>query len=170
MNEEWRPIEGYEGLYEVSSYGRVRSVDRYVKYSNGQIHLHKGRILSPTKDTDGYLKVVLNCNRKCKTIRVHKLVAQAFLLNADNLPEVNHIDEDKINNRADNLEFCDRKYNINYGTRNIRSKDTHIKNGYWTGLSREEYRKKYYQENRDKFREYRHQYYLKKKEHIQNNV
>ena len=134
--EEWRPVVGYEGLYEVSSYGRVRSFDRYVKYSNGQIHLHKGRILSPGKDTIGYLFVILSCNGKRKIINVHRLVAEAFISNINNLPEVNHKDEDKTNNRVENLEWCDHKYNMNYGTRNIRAKETAIKNGSWSGLSR----------------------------------
>ena len=162
MIEEWRPIEGYEGLYEVSSYGRVRSLDRYVKSKGESYRLHKGRVLSPIKDTGDYLKVDLCCNGKCKTINVHKLVAEAFLPNPDNLPEVNHIDEDKINNRVDNLEWCDRSYNISYGTRTERQKKTNIQNGFWTGLSREEYLKKYYQENK----EHRKRYYQEKKDHI----
>ena len=174
MIEEWRTIEGYEGLYEVSSYGQVRSFDRYVKYSDGRIHLHKGKVLSPIKDKDGYLQVVLNCNGKRKRIKVHRLVAQAFILNIDNLPQVNHKDEDKTNNRVDNLEWCTAKYNVNFGTARIRSRDTNIKNGYWTGLNKKEYKKKYYEENKDKIKEYMrnysHQYYLKKKEQIQNNV
>ena len=115
MIEEWRPIEGYEGLYEVSNTGKVRSVDRYVKYSNGQIHLHKGKVLSPVKSNFGYLLVSLCCNGKYKSISVHRLVAQAFIENPDNLPEINHKNEDKTNNSVDNLEFCDRSYNNNYG-------------------------------------------------------
>ena len=190
MNEEiWKPIEGYEGLYEVSNTGRVRSFDRYVKYSNGQIHLHKGKVLSPIKDTDGYLQVVLHCNGKCKTIKVHRLVAQAFIPNPDNLPQINHKDEDKLNNCVENLEWCTAKYNINYGTRNIRRRETLIKNGSWSGLSREEYNKRYYDENKDNIKKYKKkylkkyyqenkekilmqkkEYYLKKKEEIQNNV
>ena len=150
MTEEiWRPIVGYEGLYEVSSYGRVRSLDRYVNNNS----FRKGKVLSPGKDTIGYLFVVLSCNGKCKTIRVHRLVAQAFIPNPDNLPEINHINEDKTDNRVDNLEFCNRKYNINYGSRKDKVKDTKIKNGYWTGLSKKDLGK----------REYNHQYYLKRK-------
>ena len=191
MNEEiWRPIVGYEGLYEVSSYGRVRSLDRYVKGKS--YRLHKGKVLSPGKNSRGYLSIVLSYNGKHKVITVHRLVAEAFLPNPDNLPEINHKDEDKTNNRVDNLEFCDHKYNVNYGTRKDRARDTAIKNGYWTGLSRKESMKKYYQENKDKIKEYRkeyshkynHNYYQKnrekilmqkkecrkKKEMIQNNV
>ena len=193
MIEEWRPIEGYEGLYEISSYGRVRSLDKYVKSKSESYRLHKGKVLSPEKNTRGYLSVVLSYNGKHKTITVHRLVAQAFLPNPDNLPEINHKDEDKTNNNVTNLEWCDHKYNVNYGTRNIRAKETAIKNGYWTGLSRKESMKKYYQENKDKIKEYRKEYshkynqkyyqenkdricewkkeyYRKKKEQIQNNV
>lgn len=156
MTEEiWKPIEGYEGLYEVSSYGRVRSLDRYVKGRYGNYRLHKGKILSPAKDTTGYLKVVLSCNGKSKTIKVHRLIAQTFILNPDNLPEVNHKDEDKTNNRVENLEFCNRKYNCNYGSRNIRRRETLIKNGSWTGLSEKEYYRKYRNEHRDHINEYR---------------
>ena len=166
MIEEWRPIEGYEGLYEVSNTGQVRSLDRYVEYSNGQIHLHKGKVLSPAKDPDGYLKVVLNCNRKCKIITVHRLVAKAFIPNLDNLPQINHKDEDKTNNNVDNLEWCDAKYNMNFGTARIRRRETLIKNGYCTGLGRDEYRKKYYQENKDKLKEYSQKYYKENKDRI----
>ena len=148
MNEEWRPIEGYEGLYEVSNLGRVRSLDMYVKSRYGNYRLHKGKVLSPTKDRYGYLTVTLNCNGKSKTIKIHRLVAQAFLPNPDNLPQVNHRDENPSNDNVDNLEWCNAKYNSNYKTRNIRIRETAIKNGNWTGLSREEYQ---------------HQYYLKKK-------
>ena len=166
MIEEWRSVVGYEGLYEVSNTGQIRSFDRYVKYSNGQIHLHKGRILSPGKNTKGYLSVVLNCSGKRKTITVHILVAEAFIPNPDNLPEINHKNEDKINNRVENLEWCDRKYNLNYGTARIRSRNTNIKNGYWTGLSREEYMKEYREKNREKIREQSREYNKKNREKI----
>ena len=169
MIEEWRPIEGYEGLYEVSNLGRVRSLDMYVKVGYGNYRLHKGKVLSPTKNKNGYLKVNLYCNGKQKTIDVHRLVTEAFLPNPDNLPQVNHKDENKTNNRVENLEWCDVKYNLSYGTARIRERDTKIKNGYYTGLSKEEYRKKWCQENKDKIREINRRYYLnRKKEQIQN--
>ena len=169
MTEEiWRPVVGYEGLYDVSSYGRVRSLDRYVKGRYGNYRLHKGKILSPAKDTTGYLKVVLACNGKCKTIKVHRLVAQVFILNPDNLLEVNHKDEDKTNNRVENLEWCNRKYNCNYGSRNIRRRETLIKNGSQTGLSEKEYRRKYYEENKERkmkyFQDYREKHKEKRRE------
>ena len=105
--EEFRDIPGYEGMYEVSNLGRVKNVET-------------GRILKPGKDRYGYLQLVLSKNGIMKTIKVHRLVAQAFLPNPNNYPQVNHRDEDKTNNTIDNLEWCDAKYNINYGTRTER--------------------------------------------------
>ena len=181
MIEEWRPVVGYEGLYEVSNTGRVRSLDRYIKTCYGSYRLHKGKVLSPTKNKDGYLQVSLCYNRKIYKKYVHRLVAEAFIPNPYNLPQVNHLDEDKTNNRVENLEMCNANYNMFYGTRAERQKKTKIQKGLWTGLSSEEYKKKYYEENKDKFRSYyqknkdricerQRTYYLKKKEQIQNNV
>ena len=109
MTEEeiWCPIKGFEGLYEVSDQGMVRSL------KSG-----KERILKPQRNTCGYLRVNLYKNGEMKNYRIHRLVAQTFIPDPNNLPEVNHKDEDKTNNKVSNLEFCDKKYNINYGTRN----------------------------------------------------
>ena len=164
MIEEWRPIEGYEGLYEVSNTGRVRSVDRY----DNRNYFRKGKVLSPGKDTVGYLFVILHCNGKSKEINVHRLVAKAFIENPDNLPQVNH--KDKTNNNVDNLEWCTAKYNNKYGSRKDKVRESKLKSGYWTGLSKKEYLKKYYQENRDRICEQHKGYYRKKKEQIQNNA
>lgn len=111
-NEVWKPVEGYEGLYEVSNLGRVRSLNFN---HTGQI-----RVFKPTTDSYGYLHVGLYKNGKPKTFKVHRLVASAFIENPGNLEQVNHKDEDKTNNRVENLEWCDSRYNINYGTRNSR--------------------------------------------------
>lgn len=189
MNEEWRPVKGYEELYEVSNTGRVRSLDKYVKNGHSSYRLHKGKVISLLKGEYGYIQVNLCCNRKMYKKYVHRLVAQAFIPNPDGLPQVNHKDEDKSNNCVENLEWCDAKYNINYGKRSDKVRDTSIKNGYWTGLSKKEYRKKYYEENKDNIKKHKKkynqkyyqknkenilmqkkEYYLKKKESIQNNV
>ena len=147
MQEIWKDISGFEGFYEISSYGRVRSVK-------------SGKILSTSKcgGCRGYLSVCLSKNGKRYGKLVHRLVAEAFIPAIEGLSEVNHKDEDKTNNRVDNLEFCDHKYNMNYGTRNIRSKDTHIKNGYWTGFSKEEYNRKYRECHKEELREYHKEY------------
>ena len=147
MQEIWKDISGFEGVYEISSYGRVRSVK-------------SGKILSTSKcgGCRGYLSVCLSKNGKRYGKLVHRLVAEAFIPAVEGLSEVNHKDEDKTNNRVENLEFCDHKYNMNYGTRNIRSKDTHIKNGYWTGFSKEEYNRKYRECHKEELREYHKEY------------
>lgn len=118
MYEEWRPVNGYEGLYEVSNLGRVRS-----------LHWKEPRLMTITLDKDGYPTVSLrNGGRLCHHGKVHRMVAEAFIENFDNHREINHIDEDKTNNRVDNLEWCDTKYNINYGTRTQKVADK-LRNG-----------------------------------------
>lgn len=128
--EEWKSIPGYEGLYEISSYGRVKSLDRYVKVKSKSYRLQKGKMLSPIKNKYGYLQVFLCCNGKYKIISVHRLVAIAFLPNPDNLPIINHKNEDKSDNRVENLEWCNHKYNSNYNgvlkKRSQRMKDNGI--------------------------------------------
>ena len=110
----------YEGLYQVSNLGRAKSLDRYVKGKGHSLKFKKGRILKPMKDNNGYLKVRLCNGEKSKTFNLHRLVAEAFIDNPDNLPQVNHKDENKANNVVTNLEWCDSRYNKNYGTRNKR--------------------------------------------------
>lgn len=107
--EIWLPIKGYEGKYEVSSFGRVRSLGNGIKNS-------KQKVLSPYKASNGYLRVDLWRNGIGKRFLVHRLVAEAFLPNWFDDPQVNHIDEDKTNNNIENLEWCDAKYNTNFGT------------------------------------------------------
>lgn len=160
--EEWKSITGYEGLYEVSSYGRVRSLDKYDSINR----FLRGRILKLCDNGCGYLSVVLYSNSKRKLCLVHRMVAQAFIPNPYNLPQVNHRDENPSNNNVDNLEWCDGKYNVNYGTRIDRIRDIRLKNGTYTGLSKEEYRKKRYQEKKDKINERRREYYHKNRNKI----
>ena len=111
--EIWKNIEGYEGLYQVSNEGMIKSL--------GNNKTRKEKILKPVENKDGYLYVKLCKNCEYKNYFIHRLVADAFIPNQDNLPEVNHKDEDKTNNRVENLEWCNRKYNVNYGTRNLKS-------------------------------------------------
>jgi hypothetical protein len=124
--EIWRDIAGYEGYYQVSNFGRVRSLDKMQNY-NGSARLHKGKILKPGNDSKGYLIVSLSKNNRAATKTIHRLVAMAFLDNQNNLPCVNHKDEDKENNFVfvnkdgsvdydkSNLEWCTVSYNVNYG-------------------------------------------------------
>jgi len=113
--EEWKDIKGYEGAYQVSNYGRVRSVDRIVHSKNK--YFQKGIELK--KHSAGrYDFVCVSKNNKTKRLYLHRLVAEHFNENPNNYNVVNHKDEDKTNNRADNLEWCTSKYNANYGSRN----------------------------------------------------
>ena len=127
MTEEWRDIEGYEGLYQVSNFGRVRSLGRDIvrrtRYGTMAPYHINGKVLKPLHSQGDYCYVHLFDKDGASTNhKVHRLVAKAFVPNPDNLNEVNHIDEDKDNNRADNLEWCKHVDNCNYGTRNERSK------------------------------------------------
>lgn len=117
MTEIWKDVKGYEGLYQVSNMGRVRSVARVVTWKNQQTKSYKSRMMK-IREKNGYRVVSLYKNHKSKDNRVHRLVADAFIENPNNLPFINHIDEDKSNNKVDNLEWCTRQYNNNYGRRN----------------------------------------------------
>lgn len=111
--EEWRPVVGYEDFYEVSDCGRVRSLDRWVNTKGGAKRMIKGRILREWL-RGRYLCVALLHHN---FYSVHRLVAEAFLPNPDNLPQLNHKDENPSNNVASNLEWCTQAYNNTYGTR-----------------------------------------------------
>jgi hypothetical protein len=121
MEEIWKDIEGYEGLYQVSNLGRVRSLARLSTRPNPRTgkpmtYMLKERILSGKNHSAGYFSIHLYKYGKGKMFLLHRLVAMAFVPNPNNLPEVNHKDEDKRNNRADNLEWCTQSYNVNYGS------------------------------------------------------
>ena len=113
--EEWKVIKGYEN-YAVSNYGNVKNIK-----TNYQL---KTRVNKKT----GYVQVEIRKDGKSRTFNCHRLVAIAFIDNPNNLEEVNHKDENKTNNHVDNLEWCDRKYNVNYGTHNERVSKTKKEN------------------------------------------
>ena len=122
--ETWKPIiiekngitYDYTGLYEVSDKGRLMSLN-YKRTGRKQV-------LKPGENTDGYLCVKLTKNREQEQFTIHRLVAHAFIPNYENLPEINHLDEDKHNNRVENLEYCNRLYNVTYGERSQKQSDT----------------------------------------------
>lgn len=120
--EIWKDIIGYEGFYQISNLGNVRSLDREVK---GGRHL-KGKLKKHKIDRCGYHFVRLCKNGGGKNFSIHRLVAIHFIPNPNNLPEVNHIDEDKNNNCITNLEWCTRTQNMSHGTLPYRSR--HYKN------------------------------------------
>ena len=102
--EIWEDIKGYKGLYQISNLGRIKCIR----------NKEKPFIMHPPADSDGYYRLKLTKNGKFKSYKVHRLVAQHFIPNPYNLPQVNHIDENKANNRMSNLEWCDHLYNSNY--------------------------------------------------------
>ena len=113
QEECWKDIEGYEGFYQVSNLGNIRS-----KYSG------KWKLMKATKNNHSRMVVGLYKNGKAKLFLVHRLVAQSFIPNPNRLPEINHKDENPLNNCVENLEWCTPKYNVNYGTRNKRDAET----------------------------------------------
>lgn len=132
----WKPIEGYEGRYEVSNLGRVRSIDMIISTGNESYNrsmLYKGRILKGSLSCNGYVYITLSRpGRNILKKYVHRLVAEAFLPNPNNYRIVNHKDENKKNNVVENLEWCTHKYNVNYGTGISRSREKLLNNKKWS--------------------------------------
>ncbi len=126
MYEEFKQIVGYEGLYEVSNIGNVKSCSRLVKCGKG-FKVIKEHLVAQKDDNRGYLTVNLWKNNKLAHHKVHRLVASAFIPNPNNYRDVNHKDENKYNNSVENLEWLSHKDNLNFGTRNKRANNTRSK-------------------------------------------
>lgn len=142
MKEIWKDVPNYEGKYQVSNKGRVKSIKRTVKHNGSKTRTFPEKILKPNKVSFDYLQVTLYNNGKRKCRYIHNLVMESFIGKKPNGYEVNHIDEDKSNNQLENLEYITRKENNNYGTRiermiksNVNGKkskkvkETHLKTG-----------------------------------------
>jgi len=119
MEEIWKDVEGYEGIYQVSDMGRVKSLNK-TTIRRGYSYNLKEKIMKPQLSGIGYYQVSLWKDKKFKLYKVHRLVASNFLIKPDGLDYVNHKDEVKTNNTLNNLEWCTHKYNDNYGTRTER--------------------------------------------------
>lgn len=127
LNEEFRDIKGFENFYQISNYGRVKSLKKY--HGISKEYYNRERILKNLPHKGGYLKVGFNKNKKKKSFLIHQLVATSFILNENNYKEINHIDCNKYNNRIDNLEWCSRSYNILHAYKNEKfsSQKEHLK-------------------------------------------
>ena len=112
MIELWKEHPDYQGIYLVSNTGRVKSIDKIVSCKSGATRIHKGRELKQFKNERGYWCVVITKNKKTKIKKVHRLVAETFIANSDNKPQVNHIDCNKENNCVNNLEWCTNSENM----------------------------------------------------------
>ena len=120
---DWKPIKGFENLYEVSNTGEVRSLD-HIRRTGRSEYLQKGKLLkSGLNKKTNYLMVSLSKNGKSITKYIHKLVAESFLDNPNGYKYINHKDENTLNNNVENLEWCSAKYNANYGNRNKKIAD-----------------------------------------------
>jgi hypothetical protein len=127
MKEVWKDIKGYEGLYQVSNYGRIKSLSRLIKNSNNRIT--KEKIRKQVYDKDNYLTISLSKNGKISTFKVHRLVAQAFIPNTKNKPTVNHKNGIKNDNKVENLEWATDKEQMEHCIK-ILGYDPHIKKTY----------------------------------------
>jgi hypothetical protein len=121
MEEIWKDIPNYVGRYKASNFGRIKSVDMilsYKRHKNDLKRTRKGKILTPTKAKNGYLRVEMSINGEHKLNLVHRLIAQAFIPNPKNYEQINHIDGNKENNNVNNLEWCSCKMNMCHAWKN----------------------------------------------------
>ncbi len=124
LTNEWRDVIGYEGIYKVSIDGEIISLERSFIVNGNNVYLPTKK-LSQRQNHNGYMTAILSNNGRNKTILVHRIVASAFIDNPNNFDCINHKDENKHNNNADNLEWCNHLYNNNYGTRNEKISNSH---------------------------------------------
>lgn len=128
MTEIWKDVIGYEGYFQVSDKGRFKSVAREIKKGKGKF-LKPEKILSPYKMTTGYLGIRAEFEGKRKSFQIHREVAKAFIPNPENKPEVNHIDSDRLNPSANNLEWVTRAENREHAIREGRVPKSHMPKG-----------------------------------------
>jgi len=141
MVEIWKPIKGYEDLYEVSNYGRVRSLDRNVTQKNGKRMFYPGKYLKYdiiTRKHTNYHRVILSKEHKIKRYSIHRLVAEAFIPNPENKPHINHIDNNGENNRVNNLEWVTHSENMIHAQKQGRLFKTQSKAGKIAGKKAKE--------------------------------
>ena len=125
MQEEWKDVVGYEGLYAISTLGNIKSLLRRTNALKQGKRLLKEKYMSPVCNRYGYLYLNLWKNKKRQTVTIHRLVAETFVPNLQNLPMVNHKDGNKTNNCVTNLEWCDQSYNERHKIYNL-GKSTHL--------------------------------------------
>ena len=137
MTEIWKPIKNFEEFYEISNLGRVKKKERTYTNNLGYIVTFPEVISNGYFDGIKYKYFTLYKDGVRKNIKIHRLVAEAFIPNPENLPQINHKDENPFNNSVENLEWCTAEYNINYGERNKKSSETKLSKGYkWNETQR----------------------------------
>lgn len=125
MKEEWRDIKGYEGIYQVSNYGRIKSLSRIISIGRGHFRLSNEKILKQSESNKGYYIICLHNNYKERKHLVHRIVYESFIGDIPKGMEVNHIDENPKNNKVTNLNLLTHKENLNWGTVRIRQSEKH---------------------------------------------
>lgn len=138
MQEIWKDVTGYEGAYQVSNFGNVRSLDRIIKTSSGKEYFEKGVTKSQRLNADGYPRVTLSKHSKKTNHRVYRLVAIEFIPNPHNKPQINHINGIKTDNRVENLEWCTIQENIKHSNETGLAKVASGENHIWATLTDEQ--------------------------------